>query len=83
MPQGSGPGCEDQSTSTGEKVGIDAPEGRVIITFEDTPEDAAAYASVAETNGELASVKGTVAITIPKGGAAEAAKDQIEGCVGG
>jgi hypothetical protein len=73
--------AKDQSTSTGAKIGLDYPAGRGVITFEDTAEDAEAYASVAKTNGETAIAKGSVAITLPVDPAADAAKPAIEGCV--
>ena len=79
--KGEGLEAEDQSTSTGKKIGIDYPAGRAVISFEESAEDAAAYASVAETNGETASAKGSVAITLPADPAAEAAKSTVEGCV--
>ena len=73
--------AEDQSNSTGKKIGLDYPAGRAVISFEDSPEDAEAYASVAETNGETATAKGSVAITLPADPAADAAKPAVEGCV--
>ena len=73
--------AEDQSTSTGKKIGIDYGAGRAVISFEKTAEDAATYVSVAETNGETAVAKGTVAITLPDDPEAEAAKSTVEGCV--
>ena len=73
--------AEDQSTSTGKKIGLDYPAGRAVISFEDSAEDAEAYASVAKTNGETATAKGSVAITLPADPAADAAKPAVEGCV--
>jgi len=73
--------AEDQSTSTGKKIGLDYPAGRAVISFEDSAEDAESYASVAETNGETATAKGSVAITLPDDPAAAAAKPAVEGCV--
>ena len=52
-----------------------------MISFEDSAEDAETYASVAETNGETATAKGSVAITLPVDPAADAAKPAVEGCV--
>ena len=75
--------AKDQSSSTGEKIGIDFPEGRVVISFEESAEDAETYASVAETNGELVRVQGNVVSSIPAGGAAESQQAAIEGCLGG
>jgi hypothetical protein len=73
--------AEDESSSTGETIGIDYPAGRLVVKFEDTPEDAAAYASVAETNGETAVVKGRIAITVPADPGAETAQATVESCV--
>ena len=75
--------AKDQSTSTGAKIGIDYAGGRTVISFEDSPEDAETYASVAEANGETAIVKGSVAITIPADPDAEGDKAAIEECAGG
>jgi hypothetical protein len=73
--------AKDQSTSTGEKIGIDYPAGRLVVSFEDSAEDAKSYASVAESNGETAVVKGSVAITVPDDPAASTAQQAVEGCV--
>jgi hypothetical protein len=73
--------AKDQSSSTGEKIGIDYDGGRTLVSFKDTPEDAATYASVAEANGETAVVKGSVAITIPADPTAEADRSKVEECV--
>jgi hypothetical protein len=35
--------AEDQSNSSGKKIGLDYPAGRAVISFEDSPEDAEAY----------------------------------------
>lgn len=75
--------AKDQSSSTGEKIGIDFPEGRAVISFEDSAEDAETYASVAETNGELVKLEGSIVSSIPAGGAAEAQQATIEGCLTG
>jgi hypothetical protein len=75
--------AKDQSTSTGEKIGIDYGAGRLVISFEDSPEDAETYASVAEAGGETAVVKGSVAITIPDDPAAKADQAAVEECVAG
>ncbi len=73
--------AKDQSSSSGPKVGIDYPGGRLLVTFEDTPEDAEAYASVAKGTGETAVVKGSVAITVPGDPGAESAQPAVERCV--
>ena len=73
--------AEDESTSTGKKIGIDYAAGRAVISFEDSAEDAKTYASVAETNGETATAKGSVAITLPADPAADVAEPAVEGCV--
>lgn len=78
-----GTDAEDQSNSSGDKIGIDYPGGRLLVSFEDTPEDAETYASVAETNGETAVVKGSVVITIPEDPDAKAAQPTVEKCVEG
>ena len=44
---------------------LDYPARRAVISFEDSAEDAEAYASVAKTNGDTAIAKGSVAITLP------------------
>jgi hypothetical protein len=75
--------AKDQSSSTGEKIGIDYDGGRLLISFEESPEDAEAYASAAEATGETAVVKGSVAITIPDDAGAEADQAAVEECVGG
>jgi hypothetical protein len=74
--------AKDQSTSTGEKIGIDYPGGRTVISFEDSPEDAETLASVAEANGETTVVEGSVVATIPADPAAESDQAAIEECVG-
>lgn len=79
--KGEGLEAEDQTTSTGKKIGIDYPAGRVVVSFEKSAEDAKTYGSVAETNGETTVVKGTIAATIPSDPAAESAKEAIEGCI--
>ena len=73
--------AKEQSSSMGETIGIDYPGGRLVISFQPTPEDAETYASVAETNGETAVVKGSVAITVPADPGAESAQATVEGCV--
>jgi hypothetical protein len=73
--------AKDQSSSTGEKIGIDYPAGRLLISFEETPLDAKTYASVAEANGDTAIVKGSIVITIPVDPTAEAARAAVEKCV--
>ena len=73
--------AKDQSSSTGEQIGIDYPGGRLGVKFEESPEDAETYASVAETNGETAVVKGSVVITVPADPGAETARPAVEGCV--
>jgi curli biogenesis system outer membrane secretion channel CsgG len=75
--------AKNQSTSTGEKIGIDYPSGRLVVSFEKSVADAEAYASVAKTNGETAVVKGTVAITVPADPHAEADQPAVEECVTG
>jgi hypothetical protein len=74
--------AEDQSSSTGEKIGIDYDGGRLLVSFEESPEDAESYASVAEASGETAVVKGSVAITVPDDPDAEADQQAVEECVG-
>jgi hypothetical protein len=73
--------AKDQSSSTGEQIGIDYPGGRLGVKFEESPEEAETYASVAETNGETAVVKGSVVITVPADPGAETARPAVEGCV--
>lgn len=73
--------AKDQSTSTGKKIGIDLAGGRLVISFEDSEEEAKTYASVAETNGETAVVKGSVAITVPDTPTASTAQPTVERCV--
>jgi hypothetical protein len=73
--------AKDQSTSTGEKIGIDYDGGRLLISFEESPEDAQTYASVAEANGETAVVKGSVVITVPADPGAEGDQAAVEECV--
>lgn len=73
--------AKDQSTSTGEKIGIDYDGGRLVISFEKSAAEADAYASVAKANGETAVVKGTVAITIPADPTAEGDRTKVEECV--
>ena len=73
--------AKDQSSSSGNTIGIDYPAGRAVISFQKTAEEAATYASVAKTNGETAVAKGTVAITIPVDAEAQTAQSTIEGCV--
>jgi len=73
--------AKDQSSSTGEQIGIDYPGGRLGVKFEESADDAETYASVAETNGETAVVKGSVVITVPADPGAETAQPAVEGCV--
>ena len=73
--------AKDQSTSTGDKVGVDLTGGRMVVSFEDSEEAAKTYASVAETNGEAAVVKGSVAITVPDSPEASTAQPAAEKCI--
>jgi hypothetical protein len=73
--------AKDQSSSFGETIGIDYSGGRLVISFKESAEDAETYASVAESNGYTAVVKGTVAITIPDDPDAKAAQPAVEECV--
>jgi hypothetical protein len=73
--------AKDQSSSTGDKIGIDYPGGRLVISFEESAEDADSYASAAKATGETAIVKGTVAITIPDDPAAKTDQPKVEQCV--
>ena len=79
--KGEGLAAEDQTSSTGKKIGIDYPAGRVVVSFEESAEAAKTYGSVAETNGETVVVKGTIAATIPADPAAETAKEAVAGCI--
>ncbi|HEX5911222.1 MAG TPA: hypothetical protein VFY44_12075 [Thermoleophilaceae bacterium] len=79
--QDAGLEAEDQSNSSGKKVGIDYPAGRLVISFEKSAEDAETYASVAKTNGEGTIVKGTIVATIPVDAEAQSAEDTVEGCI--
>jgi hypothetical protein len=74
--------AKDQSTSTGDKIGIDYDAGRLVISFEDSAEDAESYASAAESSGDAAFVKGTVAVTVPQDPEAEGDRAAVEECVG-
>ena len=73
--------AKDQSSSTGEQIGIDYPGGRLGVKFEESPEEAETYAPVAETNGETAVVKGSVGITVPADPGAETGQAAVEACV--
>ncbi len=73
--------AQDQSSSTGETIGVDYPAGRLGVAFEESEEDAAALASVATTNGETAVQKGTVVISSPVDPAAAVGQPIAEGCV--
>ena len=74
--------AKDQSSNTGgDAIGIDYPGGRLVVSFEGTPEEAETYASVAEANGETAVVNGSVVITVPDDPGAETARPAVEGCV--
>src|SRR5690242_18180442 len=55
--------AESQSNSSGEKIGIDYPGGRTLITFEKSPEDAETVGSLAKNTGETEVVKGTLVLT--------------------
>ena len=79
--KGEGLEAEDQTNSSGKKIGIDYPAGRLVISFEKSAEDAETYGSVAETNGETTVVEGTVVAAIPDDPEAESAQDTIEGCI--
>jgi len=73
--------AQDESSSTGETIGVDYPAGRLVVSFLESEEDAAAYASVATTNGETAVQKGAVVISSPVDPAAAVGQSIAEGCV--
>jgi hypothetical protein len=73
--------AEDQTSSSGKKIGIDYPAGRLVISFEKTAEDAETYGSVAKTNGDTAVVKGTIVASIPVDADAQSAQSTVEGCL--
>ena len=72
--------AEDQS-STNKTIGIDYPAGRLVISFQGSPEEAETYGSVAKTNGEGTIIKGKVVATIPVDAKAQSAEDTVEGCL--
>ncbi len=76
--------AEDQSSSTGDKIGIDYPAGRLLVSFEESEDDAKLTASVAETQDPDSTVvqKGTVVITAPADPAAAEGQKIAEDCVG-
>lgn len=73
----------DQSSSTGPKIGVDLSAGRLVMSFEETEEDAETAASVAESqdpNGRVVQ-DGNVVIFAPDDPAAETAVPIAERCV--
>jgi hypothetical protein len=72
-----------QSSSTGPKIGIDYPAGRLIVSFEESEKDAELRASVAKAQdpGSTAVQKGTVVITAPADPAAAVGTQIAERCV--
>ncbi|HYI38140.1 MAG TPA: hypothetical protein VEX39_16150 [Thermoleophilaceae bacterium] len=79
--KGEGLEAEDQTNSSGKKIGIDYPAGRLVISFQQSAEEAETYASVAKTNGEGTIVMGKVVATIPVDPGAQSAEDTIKGCL--
>jgi len=75
--------ARDQSSSTGPKIGVDYPAGRLIVSFEESEEDAKLATSVAKTQDPNASAvqKGTVVISAPADPAAEVGQPIAERCV--
>jgi hypothetical protein len=75
--------AQDQSSSTGAKIGVDYPSGRLIVSFEDSEKDAELTASVARSQdpGSTAVQDGTVVISSPADPAAEVGQPIAEGCV--
>jgi len=75
--------AQDQSSSTGAKIGVDYPSGRLIVSFEDSEEDAELTASVATSQdpGSTAVQDGTVVFSSPADPAAEVGQPIAEGCV--
>ena len=73
--------AEDQTSSMSKTIGIDYPGGRLVISFQESPEEAKTYASVAKTNGEGTIVKGKVVATIPVDADAQSAEDTVQGCL--
>jgi hypothetical protein len=75
--------AQDQSSSTGAKIGVDYPAGRLIVSFEDSAEDAELAASVAKSQdpGSTAVQDGTVVISSPADPAAGVGQPIAEDCV--
>jgi len=75
--------ARDQSSSTGPKIGVDYPAGRLIVSFEESAEAATLTTSVAKTQDPSGSAvqKGTVVIITPADPAAEVGRPIAERCV--
>jgi hypothetical protein len=75
--------AENQSSSTGAKIGVDYPSGRLIVSFEDSAEDAEVAASVAKTNDPAGTAvqDGTIVISSPADPAAEVGQPIAVDCV--
>ena len=78
--------AKDQSSSTGDTIGIDHPGGRTVISFEKTEEDAKTLEGVATTQagpGGETFRQGKVVVSIPDDPAASVDKPAIETCLAG
>jgi hypothetical protein len=73
--------AEDQSSSTGNTIGIDYPAGRLVVSFKKSAEEAETYGSVAKSSGYGTIVKGKIAVSIPVDADAQSAEDTVEGCI--
>ena len=81
--QAGGLDATDQSSSTGANIGVDYPGGRLLVTFEESEEDAETYASVAESQDPTSTVvhSGTIVISSPDDPAAEVGLGITEDCL--
>ncbi len=74
--------AEDQSSSTGDNVGIDYPGGRTVISFEESEDDAETAESVAESDPTYETFReGLIVVTIPDDPDATGDRSAIETCV--
>lgn len=76
--------AKDQSSSTGEKIGIDYPGGRTVISFEESESDAETLESISSSQSTGETFRsGLVVVSAADDPAAAADRDAIESCVTG
>ena len=75
--------AENQSTSSGAKIAVDYPAGRLIVSFEDSSHDAERTASLARTQHPAATTvrSGTIVISSSADRGAQVGRPVAEDCV--